>query len=184
LCLKKNTRVSKKPESFEIKHKSQYKFRKKENLEKERKKPKNRKKMTKIKKLIEKIIKKKKIKRFRLQGKHLFLTYPKLILAREKVLEQLKRVLLPRIIENYVISTEKHSTGEDHVHVYLKLDNKCDISDRTKLDLVTEENEKKHGNYQTCRSYNKVINYVIKEDIKENVLTNMNLDEMGRELNV
>lgn len=138
----------------------------------------------KIKKILKKIKKKEKEgkKRFRLQGKHLFLTYPKIIIEREKVLEQLKQKTKPRIIEKYVISTEKHETGEEHVHVYLGLEKKINIEDKNRLDLEKGE-EKRHGNYQSCRSYNNVINYIIKEG-KTNVLTNMELDDLGREINI
>lgn len=143
----------------------------------------------KIKKILKKIEKREKMKKktFRLQGKHLFLTYPKIKLSRESALEQLKEKLLPRRIEKYVISTEKHKTGDQHLHVYVELDKKSNIENKNRLDLEVEveeeEREKKHGNYQSCRSYNNVVNYIIKEG-KENVLTNMDLDDLGREINI
>lgn len=142
-------------------------------------------KKEKIKKIVKKV-KKVDLKRkniFRLQGKHLFLTYPKIELTRESALEQLKEKILPRRIEKYVISTEKHSIGDEHLHVYLELDKVCDIESKNRLDLEIEGKENKHGNYQSCRSYNNVINYIIKGG-KENVLTNMDLDDLGREKNV
>ena len=148
-----------------------------------------------MKKKIKKILKKvkkvetveiKKLKYFRLQGKHLFLTYPEIKLSREEALEQLKEKILPRRIEKYVISTEKHRTGAEHLHVYLNLDKSSDIEDKERLDLEIEGNdgaEKKHGNYQSCRSYKNVVNYIIKGG-REDVLTNMNLDDLGREINI
>lgn len=145
-------------------------------------------KKEKIKKILKKVkkIDLMKKKTFRLQGKHLFLTYPQTVLSRESALEQLKEKIMPRRIEKYVISTEKHSTGEEHLHVYLELDKKSNIENKNRLDLEIEGKEgkeKKHGNYQSCRSYNNVVNYIIKGG-KENVLTNMDLDDLGREKNI
>ena len=145
-----------------------------------------------MKKILKKILKRvkkkeiKKIKYFRLQGKHLFLTYPQIKVSREESLEQLREKILPRRIEKYVISTEKHKTGEEHLHVYLNLDKACDIEDRERLDLEMEGKdgaEKKHGNYLSCRSYKNVVNYIIKGG-REDVLTNMDLDDLGREINI
>jgi Geminivirus Rep catalytic domain len=145
-------------------------------------------KKEKIKKILKRVkkVEKKKNKTFRLQGKHLFLTYPQVALSREEALEQIKEKVLPRRIEEYVISTEKHSTGTEHLHVYVKLDKASDIENKNRLDLETEGKEgkeKKHGNYQSCRSYNNVVNYIIKGG-RENVLTNMDLDDLGREKNI
>ncbi len=144
-------------------------------------------KKEKIKKIYKKVKKEgKKKNMFRLQGKHLFLTYPKIEITREEALEQLKEKILPRRIEKYVISTEKHTTGEEHVHVYLELDKKSNIENKNRLDLEIEGKEgkeKKHGNYQSCRSYNNVVNYIIKEG-KTKVLTNKDLDDLGRDINI
>jgi hypothetical protein len=137
-------------------------------------------------KKIRKIIGKKKeqvIKKFRLSGKHLFLTYAQIEIERESALKQLRNKLEPRKIMKYVISTETHKEKGKHIHVYIELDNLCDIEARNRLDLMDNEGNIKHGNYQTCRSYNAVISYVVKEG-KEQVLTNMDLDDNGRLKNV
>lgn len=90
-------------------------------------------------------------KQFRLRGKHLFLTYAKTGVGREEVLADLRKKLEPRQVEKYVVATEKHKTGEDHVHVYLRLDKECDILSTGRLDLGEGECAV-HGNYQSCRS--------------------------------
>jgi hypothetical protein len=95
--------------------------------------------------------KKEQIKKFRLKGKHLFLTYAQIKMEREEVLKVLRRKLEPRKIEKYVIATEEHKTGEEHVHVYVRLDRECDIQAARRLDLG-EEGGEVHGNYQSCRS--------------------------------
>lgn len=123
------------------------------------------------------------MRKYRLSGRHLFLTYAQIGLGREECLEQLRRSLIPREIKNYVISTEDHKSEKgEHLHVYLELDKRCDILDKHRLDLEWD-GKKIHGNYQSCRSYNSVIRYVIKEGL-EKVLTNMELDDMGRVYNV
>lgn len=124
-----------------------------------------------------------KIKQFRLRGSHIFCTYAKLRKSREDVLGELTEKLMPRKVEKYVISTEKHKTGEEHVHVYLRLDKICDIMSKTRLDLKSAEGCLVHGNYQSCRSWGSVVKYVVKGGL-ENVLTNMNLSSDGREKSV
>lgn len=151
--------------------------------------------MTKLTKILKKVtndIKKLKgssVKKFRLQGRHLFLTYAQCPLNRQEVLDQLIRYIEPRKIVKYVICTELHKDGQQHIHTYLGLDERVNIVAKDRLDLEIKNNlgviEKKHGNYQSCRNYNRVINYIIK-DSKDmaHVLTNMNLDDTGREINV
>lgn len=121
------------------------------------------------------------VKRFRLSGKHLFLTYAKLEQEKEEVLLQLRERLRPRLIDKYVISEEEHEDGSKHIHAYLELDKRCDIRAKERLDIRDEKGEERHGNYQSCRSYMNVIGYVVKEGLKK-VLTNKKLDELGREI--
>ena len=133
-----------------------------------------------IKKYVKKVIKAENLKTFRLSGKHLFLTYSKINVKKENVLKQLEE-FFGQNMEKYLISEEEHDDGEKHIHVYIKLKIRCDIKGWKKLDIVDDEGEKKHGNYQTCRSFKKVIPYVSKN---KNILTNMNLDDNGREINI
>ena len=96
-------------------------------------------------------------------------------------MEQLKAKLAPRVVEEYVISTEKHGAGGEHKHVYLKLDERCDILDNRRLDLEDEDGKVCHGNYQSCRSYRNVVGYIVKDGMG-NVATNKRLDDLGREV--
>lgn len=127
------------------------------------------------------------VKLFRLQGRHLFLTYPRVEIEREKVLEQLHINLQPKEIEKYVISTEQHEDGGGHIHAYVCLTSRCDIKNVAQLDLKIKGPDgffvNVHGNYQSCRSYGSVVCYVVKKGL-ENVLTNMDLTSEGREKNV
>jgi len=121
-------------------------------------------------------------KEFRLSGKHLFLTYAKCAIPREEVLAQIIEKLKKNNVENYVISTEKHKDESEHVHCYINLGTACDIRDARKLDLE-KEGKKYHGNYQTCRKYENVQRYLIKEGL-QNVLSNMTLTEEGKILSI
>ena len=127
-------------------------------------------------------IKKVPAKQFRLQGKHLFLTYSQYKQKRERVLELLKEKLRPRVIDEFVIATEEHGAGGEHVHVYVQLDKNCDIENKSRLDLEDKDGKRCHGNYQSCRSYRNVVGYIIKDGLAK-VFTNKKLDEFGRELN-
>ena len=92
-------------------------------------------------------------KKYRLSGRHLFLTYSQCSLEREELLAQLKDKFETNKknankIVNYVISTENHESDGEHLHAYLELENTCDIRDSRKLDLKKGDLEY-HGNYQT-----------------------------------
>ena len=122
-------------------------------------------------------------KSYRLQGKHLFLTYAQYHGARENIWKQLEEKLDKWGVEKYLVSTEKHKDGNPHAHVYIRLNRKCNIINNEYLDILDEKNEKKHGKYESCRSYQAVIGYVSKEGLKE-ALTNMDLTSEGKEVNV
>ena len=62
-------------------------------------------------------------KTFRLNGKHLFLTYSQCDLSREEALSQLKEKFEKgkNKVLKYVIGTEKHKVKGQHIHAYLEL---------------------------------------------------------------
>lgn len=97
-------------------------------------------------------------KKFNLQGKNFFLTYPKCLLEKEEV-----RDLLLNIVpcECIIIAKELHKDGTPHIHVFMTTDKKV----RTKLasffDLSTY-----HGNYQTARDSDDVYAYICKTDLQ------------------
>jgi len=98
-----------------------------------------------------------KTKSFRLQGKNFFLTYPKCNLERAVVLS----LLLDKIsdIKYAIIASEFHKDGDLHIHVYLQLNNKLHIRQQNFFDL-----DSFHGNYQTARDSDDVIDYIKKSD--------------------
>lgn len=97
---------------------------------------------------------------FRLNATQLFLTYPQCSLDPTEALQLLTEALKKkkRTISEYLIAKEKHKDGNDHLHVWLKLDKKVDIRSASLLDLKNH-----HGNYQSARSSSRVKAYCSKE---------------------
>lgn len=118
---------------------------------------------------------------FRLRGKKLYLTYPQLNpnieFLREEALKQLKDKI--NGVLEYVISQEKHQDGGIHLHCFLGLGARIDISDPHYLDLVFNHIPY-HGNYQIGKRKQALLEYLIKED--ENLLTNMHLPSKDGQL--
>lgn len=94
---------------------------------------------------------------FRLNCAQLFLTYPKCDLDPQAALDLLRAKF---DFERYVIATEKHQDGTNHLHVYLHRGpgKKFNIRRPDALDLLGH-----HGNYQSCRSASAVQAYCKKE---------------------
>lgn len=115
---------------------------------------------------------------FRINARHLFLTYSQTILTKEEVLEQLQKKFL---IEGYVISQENHKDMEDsslisidnnldanklsgkHIHVYLKLAKTINIVSPRALDLIDSTGLNVHGQYEAVRKAQFVIDYIKKD---------------------
>ena len=102
-------------------------------------------------------------------------------IKKEDVLSSLEAAFKPRLVERYVICEEKHKDGSNHIHGYVGLNGRCDIRCPKRLDIGPDGSEKIHGNYQSCRSYGAVIRYIVKDSV-ENVLTNLELNDDGREI--
>lgn len=94
---------------------------------------------------------------FRLNCARLFLTYPKCDLDPQAALDELRTKL---DFQDYVIATEKHADGTNHLHVYLYRGpgKKFNIRRQDALDLSGH-----HGNYQSVRSPSAVMKYCQKE---------------------
>lgn len=53
---------------------------------------------------------------------------------------------LKRLIKVYIIGTEKHEDGNDHLHVYLELNEKMNSTNPRVFDLVSEDKQSYHPN--------------------------------------
>lgn len=95
---------------------------------------------------------------FLISAKKLYLTYSKCELELETIIEILREKLSSYIVKEWIIVREYHENGEPHVHVYLKTLKKAIIKSASFLDLK----EIYHGNYQSARKSNSVIEYMLK----------------------
>jgi hypothetical protein len=116
--------------------------------------------------------------RFRLNGKNLFLTYPRCDVSHRSALEQLYS-RLPRL-QWGVICTERHADGTPHLHSLLVLESRCDLHSASCLDLDVGRNAvsalgfnvsgphgqvRQHGNYAVARSVERSFRYCLKEGL-------------------
>lgn len=99
-------------------------------------------------------------RRYRLTGKHLFLTYPKCTLEPEDALAALQLIAIEHnhTFVKYLVAQELHKDGTPHLHVYLLLGDRVDTRDPRYWDI-----EGFHGDYQACRSPNRVKTYCSKD---------------------
>jgi hypothetical protein len=75
----------------------------------------------------------------------------------------------------YLTSVEFHEDGNPHLHVYLEFGMPQSIYSESKLDIKIGDSSF-HGNYQSVKSSNATIQYVIKVAGRfDNLNTNMNL---------
>lgn len=66
-----------------------------------------------------------------------------------------------RKITEYIVAQESHEDGNLHLHCYLQVDKKVDITVPSKLNIKEEEKEF-HGNFQGVKSDTAVIKYCTK----------------------
>lgn len=95
---------------------------------------------------------------FRLDAKHIGLTYPKCDLARERVLESLRSVCGDKYA-GAIIAREHHKDGTLHIHAYLRLSRCRQFRDPRVFDI-----DGHHANIQGLRSPKAWARYVQKED--------------------
>ena len=137
---------------------------------------------------IKKIRGKAKKKAFRLSCRKLFLTYSQCEVPLSKVLEEIKIILSNYEVISYLLVREKHTEGLSlttnmsndntdstetlvdkgtHIHVYIETTKKMEIINPEKLDLYSGK-ERYHGNYQSAKNKEKVINYILKDVFDKN----------------
>lgn len=93
-----------------------------------------------------------------------FLTYPQ---NDGTVIELLDHLRTIDTVKEYVIASENHEDGNQHLHAYVKFSEGVTLKNCFLFDF------KKHGNYQPARSCKDVIKYCIKDG---KFITNLNLD--------
>lgn len=99
---------------------------------------------------------------FLLSAKNLYLTYSNCELELDEIIILLKNKLSSYVVKEHLLVREYHASREPHVHVYLKLLKKTNIYSETFLDLKNSSGKIYHGNYQSARKPNQVIEYMLK----------------------
>lgn len=95
--------------------------------------------------------------RFRMRSAKFFLTWPQNDTPKEAVLGRIKEKF--NDIKYAVVCEETHVDGSPHLHAILVLGSPLNVNQCDYFDDLTG----KHGNYQTCRSPKKTLEYVIKD---------------------
>lgn len=96
-------------------------------------------------------------KKFRLNSRNLFLTYPRCYYSKQELFIFLEHKL---DIQYCLIAQETHEDGALHLHAYVQLKDKCNFSSPKCLDFNGI-----HGNYVSAKGYYQDnYNYLTKED--------------------
>lgn len=95
---------------------------------------------------------------FRLQGTRFFLTFPQCDKSPDEAQQALKDLLKDKY-KSSIVAQEKHEDGSPHLHIYVEVLKRMNISNAAYWDVVGG----KHGNYQAVRNADAVKRYVTKE---------------------
>nr|UUV61430.1 C1 [Tomato mottle leaf curl virus] len=103
-------------------------------------------------------------RRFRINSKNYFLTYPKCSLTKEEALSQLLGLQTP-VNKLFVrVARELHEDGEPHLHVLIQFEGKFQCTNERLFDLVsTTRSAHFHPNIQGAKSSSDVKSYVEKD---------------------
>lgn len=96
---------------------------------------------------------------FRLDAKHLFLTYPQCDLDKQVAYDFLEDKFHPKLI---LVAREEHADGTPHLHVYLGLEKRRHFTGADFADIFIHP-KTYHGNYQSCRSPSAAAKYAAKD---------------------
>lgn len=102
--------------------------------------------------------------KFRVDAKRLFITYPKCLLSKEKLLEEILKIVGEKNIQLIEICKENHEDGTPHLHMIMILKRKYNCRDCRWLDI-----EGYHPNIGGIKKIIASKNYIRKHDL--NVLT-------------
>lgn len=98
-------------------------------------------------------------RKFRLNAKNLFLTWPKNDADAGDVMNKILERFGTDNVSYVCVSEELHEDGSPHLHALVCLKSPCNIRDASDLDVVGGG---KHGNYQSTRKVSDVYKYVRK----------------------
>jgi len=100
-------------------------------------------------------------KRFRINAKRLFLTFPQCATTRETAKQRIEEsALFKDKIEWLIIAQEQHQDGNLHLHIGISLKDKLTFCRADFADFIGGQ----HGNYQAMRNMKKCVAYITKTD--------------------
>jgi len=107
---------------------------------------------------------------FRLQAKHLFLTWPRNTQNKEDTLAGVKAAFPD--LEWAIVAEEKHQDGGEHLHAVIAMKKKVRLNGKPGLKLL-DKITGKHGNYQAARNLKNTVLYVTKDGMHVSVGINV-----------
>lgn len=105
----------------------------------------------------ENLLKRKKVRGFRIQSKNFFLTYPRCDWTREDAMRAIKHKVANS--QYILVAREAHADGYPHIHALVNAKTKLDITNASFFDLGAH-----HGNYQSAKKNLDVYRYCTKSD--------------------
>ncbi|AAL05299.1 replication-associated protein [Tomato leaf curl Sudan virus] len=103
-------------------------------------------------------------KRFQINCKNYFLTYPQCSLTKEETLSQIKNLDTPTNKKYIKICRELHENGEPHIHVLIQFEGKFKCQNQRFFDLVSPSRAAHfHPNIQGAKSSSDVKSYIDKD---------------------
>uniref|UniRef100_Q8V2A8 Replication-associated protein n=1 Tax=Tomato leaf curl New Delhi virus - [PkT1/8] TaxID=270143 RepID=Q8V2A8_9GEMI len=103
-------------------------------------------------------------RRFRVNAKNYFLTYPKCSLTKEEALSQLQTLETPTKKKFIKICREFHEDGSPHIHVLIQFEGKFQCKNNRFFDLVSPSRSAHfHPNIQGAKSASDVKKYIDKD---------------------
>lgn len=98
-------------------------------------------------------------KKFSIQAKNLYLTYPQCPMPKEECMQRIKDHFDTNL-DRCVVAAELHQDGNQHLHMYIGLHKRCNYKSATCLDFIA----KQHGNYRAAANVRNVLRYITKDN--------------------
>nr|AFD54554.1 replication-associated protein [Macroptilium yellow spot virus] len=103
-------------------------------------------------------------RRFKIQSKNYFLTYPKCSISKEEALAQLLALDTPTNKKYIRVCRELHGNGEPHLHALLQFEGKFTCTNCRFFDLRHPSHSNVcHGKYESCKSSSDAKSYIEKD---------------------
>nr|CAJ78248.1 AC1 protein [East African cassava mosaic Zanzibar virus] len=103
-------------------------------------------------------------KRFKIQAKNYFLTYPKCSLSKHEALSQILNIPTPTNKKYIKVCRELHDDGQPHLHMLIQFEGKFSCTNKRFFDLVSPTRSTHfHPNIQGAKSSSDVKSYIDKD---------------------